>query len=183
MKQTTLLGLGIALLAPVSSALAADDAMKVEKPIRILAGIFSASEGTSKQRTAIGVGYDFMKTSASNPTVYGVFVDYNSKKSGGLTTSMTGIGVSGRFYLDSANAAGKSYALVGFGSFSLKSQARTTVGTSTTITSNTTSKLGGKVGFGYELNNGFLLEADYNIIQKINSVDPSGFNIRLGYRF
>lgn len=165
-----MIALGVALLAPTVSALAADDTLKVEKPIRVLAGIFNASSGTNKSRTAFGVGYDFMKSSATNPTVYGVFLDFNSKKTAGVTTSLTGIGVSGRFYLESANAAGKPYATAGLGSYTFKS------GTSQ-------SKLGGKVGIGYELNNGFLGELDYTTAQKIRGNDPGGINFRIGYRF
>ncbi len=165
-----MIALGVALLAPTVSALAADDTMKVEKPIRVLAGIFNASSGTNKSRTALGVGYDFMKSSATKPTVYGVFVDFNSKKVAGVTTSLTGVGVSGRFYLESANESGKPYALAGIGSYTFKA------GTSQ-------SKLGGKVGIGYELNNGFLGELDYTTAQKIGGNDPGGINIRVGYRF
>ncbi|WP_395138633.1 hypothetical protein [Armatimonas sp.] len=170
MKLATLLTLGVAILAPMGSALAADDAMTVEKPIRVLAGIFSASKGTNKQRTALGVGYDFMKTAATNPTVYGIFLDYNSKKTGGVTTSLTGVGVSGRFYLDSANAAGKSYATVGVGTYTFKA-------------GGSVSKIGGKFGIGYELNNGWLGELDSTMIQKANGTDLGGINFRIGYRF
>lgn len=189
MRIATTIALGVALLAPTVSALAADDTLKVEKPIRVLAGIFSASNGTNKQRTAFGLGYDISKSTATNPSIYGVFLDYNSKKSGGVTTSLTGVGVSGRFYLDSANAAGKSYALAGVGSFSLKMPTGTSAAASsraegtTTSGSTTASKLGGKLGIGYELNNGFLGEVDYTMIQKISGTDPGGINIRVGYRF
>ena len=75
MKIATLLTLGLAALAPMGTALAADDALPVEKPIRILGGIFSAKSGTNKQRTAFGVGYDFTKSTATKPSVYGVFLD------------------------------------------------------------------------------------------------------------
>ncbi|WP_309709241.1 hypothetical protein [Armatimonas sp.] len=170
MKTATMLALGMALLAPTASALAADDTMKVEKPIRVLAGIFSSTNGTNKQRTAIGVGYDFMKTSATNPTVYSVFIDTNSKKTGGVTTSLTGVGVSGRFYLESANAAGKPYATVGVGSYTFKSGASKSV-------------IGGKLGIGYELNNGWLGELDYTTTQKVGSKDAGGMGFRIGYRF
>jgi hypothetical protein len=186
MKLVTVLTLGVALLVPTASSLAADDTMKVEKPIRVLAGIFSSTNGTNKQRTAIGVGYDLNKTSATNPTVYGIYLDYNSKKSNGLTTSLTGIGVSGRFYLESANAAGKPYATVGIGSYSLKASSATTNGSSsraTATTTSTASKLGGKLGIGYELNNGWLGEVDYTTTQKIGGQDAGGTNIRIGYRF
>lgn len=165
-----MLVLGMAVLAPMGSALAADDPMKVEKPIRVLAGIFNATNGTNKSRTAIGVGYDFMKSAATNPTVYGIYLDYNGKKTAGVTTSLTGVGVSGRFYLESANAAGKPYATLGVGSYTLKSGA-------------SQSKLGGKLGLGYELNNGWLGEIDYTTLQKIGGVDAGGTNFRIGYRF
>ena len=187
MKTVMILALGVAMLAPLGSARAADDTLKVEKPIRVLAGIFNATNGTSKSRTAIGVGYDFTKSTATNPSVYGVYLDYNSKKTSGLTSSLTGIGVSGRFYLESANAAGKPYALVGIGSYSLKGQISSTAQASSrataTTTTTTTSKLGGKLGIGYELNNGFLGEIDYTTTQKIGGKDAGGTNIRIGYRF
>lgn len=188
MKIATLLTLGLAALAPMGTALAADDALPVEKPIRILGGIFSAKSGTNKQRTAFGVGYDFTKSTATKPSVYGVFLDYNSKKSGGLTSSMTGVGVSGRFYLESANAAGKPYATVGIGSFSVKSQTATSTQSSSraaavATTSTTASKIGGKLGIGYELNNGWLGEIDTTMIQKVGGVDAGGVNVRIGYRF
>jgi Outer membrane protein beta-barrel domain len=170
MKLATILALGVAVLAPLGSAFAADDTLKVEKPIRVLAGIFNATSGTNKSRTSLGVGYDFTKSAATNPSVYGVYLDYNGKKTAGVTTSLTGVGVSGRFYLESANAAGKPYALVGLGSYTLKSGA-------------SQSKLGGKLGIGYELNNGWLGEIDYTTVQKIGGVDAGGTNIRLGYRF
>lgn len=170
MKIVTTLALGVAILAPLGSAWAADDAMTVVKPIRVLAGIFSSTNGANKQRTSLGVGYDFMKTTATNPTVYGVYLDYNSKKTGTVTTSLLGVGVSGRFYLESANEAGKPYATVGIGSYTLRAGA-------------SQSKLGGKLGIGYELNNGFLGEIDYTTTQKIGGRDAGGTNIRIGYRF
>ena len=170
MKQTILLMLGAALLAPVSSALAVDDKAPVSKPIRVLAGIFSASNGTNKQRTSVGVGYDFMKTTMKNPITYGAYVDYNTKKVAGVNLTMTGIGVSGRYYLDSGDAVGKSYATAGIGSYTVKA------GTSK-------SKIGGKVGIGHELANGFLAEVDYTSVQKIGGKDPGGINARVGYRF
>ncbi|WP_395094135.1 hypothetical protein [Armatimonas sp.] len=170
MNRATLLTLGVTMLAPLGSAYAADDVKVVEKPIRVLAGIFSAASGANKQRTAIGVGYDFMKTAATNPTVYGVFLDYNSKKVAGVTTSLTGVGISGRFYLESANAAGKPYATLGVGSYTLKA------GTSQ-------SKIGGKLGIGYELNNGWLGELSSTMIQKIGGKDPGGVTFGIGYRF
>lgn len=170
MKFATMFALGMTVLAPMGSALAADDAMKVEKPIRVLAGLFNASNGTDKSRTALGIGYDFTKSAATNPTVYGIYVDYAGKKIAGVNTSLTGVGVSGRFYLESANASGKPYGLVGLGSYTFKSGA-------------SQSKLGGKLGIGYELNNGFLGEIDYTTTQKIGGKDPGGTNLRIGYRF
>lgn len=170
MKTATMIALGVAVLAPMGSALAADDTMKVEKPIRVLAGVFNATNGTNKSRTSLGIGYDFMKSAATNPSVYGIFVDFNSRKTAGVTTSLTGVGVSGRFYLESANAAGKPYATLGVGSYTIKSGA-------------SQSKLGGKLGLGYELNNGFLGELDYTTTQKVGGKDAGGVNFRIGYRF
>ena len=101
---------------------------------------------------------------------------------------MTGVGVSGRFYLKSANAAGKPYATVGIGSFSVKSQTATSTQSSSraaavATTSTTASKIGGKLGIGYELNNGWLGEIDTTMIQKVGGVDAGGVNVRIGYRF
>jgi len=157
-------------LAIAGAAFAADDALQVEKPIRVLGGIFSPASGGGGSRTSLGVGYDFSKSTAKNPSVYGVYLDYNSKKSAGVTTSLTGIGVSSRFYLDSANKAGKPYASVGVGSYTFKSGA-------------SSSKLGAKLELGYELNDGFLVSLDYTASQKVAGKNTGGTNFRIGYRF
>lgn len=175
MNKATILMSALVLGIAATGARAADDTLKVEKPIRVLLGGFSPKEsGGTGTWTSLGVGYDIQKTTATKPTVYGVYVDYATKKKSGVTNSLTGVGVSGRFYLDSANASGKPYAGIGLGSYTAKASGNGV--------SFNKSKFGAKAEIGYELNNGFLGSLSYNTV-KIEGGEAGGTSFRVGYRF
>lgn len=168
-----------ALMVLAAPAMAADtDVRPTEKPIRVLVGLFQPTAGGAKSALHLGLGYDFLKSKDKAPTIYNVYVDYNSRRvtvpvgegTERRDVSRTGIGVSARFLTDSANNAARSYYGAGIGSYTVKN------GTSK-------SNLGGKAFVGHELNSGVFAEADYTFIAKVNGTDPSGWSARVGFRF
>lgn len=168
----------LALMALPATA-AGDDVQKVEKPIRVLLGIFEPTAGGMSTALNIGVGYDFLKSKDKAPLIYSIFIDRSSRREtfdigeGGTIrrdVSRLGIGLTARLLTSSANDKARSYFGAGIGSYTFKNGA-------------SKSKFGGKVFVGHELNNGLFVEADYTLLSKINGTDPGGIGLRAGLRF
>jgi hypothetical protein len=170
MKTNKMLAL-CAVLGVAGGALA--ETKDVEKPIRVLVGTYMPSNSTFKNATAknwtsLGVSYDLGKTKSDKPWIYSVYLDNATKKSGTVNNTITGIGVSARYLLGTPNASSHTYLLGGVGSYRVKTG------------STSTSKVGFRVGGGYELSNGFFGE--------LAGVQPgvkntNGIEARLGFRF
>jgi hypothetical protein len=155
-------------VAAMSVPAFAQDTLKVQKPITVFLGGVKGTESGSETLPSLGVSYDFGKTTATNPIVYGAFIDYATKKISGTTVSLTGIGVQGRYLLASPSAtSGTPYANLGLGYYTAKVSG-----------GGSDSKFGAKVGLGYELKNGIIGSLDYLIIDNGNA-----WQYRLGYRF
>jgi hypothetical protein len=145
----------------------------VEKPIRILVGTYmpnnsALKNATGKNWTSFGVSYDLGKTKSDKPWIYSLYVDSASKKRGTVNNTLTGIGVSARYLLGTPSAASHTYILGGVGSYRVKSGPASE------------SKVGFKLGGGYELSNGFFGE--------VAAIQPgvkntNGLEARLGFRF
>jgi hypothetical protein len=145
----------------------------VEKPIRILVGTYMPSNSTFKNNTgknwtSFGVSYDLGKTKSDKPWIYSLFVDNATKKRGTVNNTITGIGLSARYLLGTPSASAHTYLIGGVGSYRAKSGQASQ------------SKVGFKLGGGYELSNGFFGE--------VAAVQPgvkntNGIEARLGFRF
>ncbi len=161
----------LALVGVAGSAMA--ETKDVEKPIRVLVGAYMPSNkavksATGKNWTSLGVSYDFGKTKSDKPWIYSLFVDNATKKKGTVSSTLTGFGLSGRYLFSTPNASSHTYLTAGVGSYRLKSGA------------SSQSKVGFKLGGGYELSNGFFGE--------LTAVQPgvkntNGVEARLGFRF
>jgi hypothetical protein len=161
----------LALAGVAGSAMA--ETKDVEKPIRVLVGTYMPSNkalknATGKNWTSLGVSYDFGKTKSDKPWIYSLFVDNATKKKSGVTNTLTGFGLSGRYLFSTPSAAAHTYLTAGIGSYRFKAG------------SASESKVGFKFGGGYELSNGFFGE--------ITAVQPgvkntNGVEARLGFRF
>ncbi len=182
-------GLGIAALvgasviglgAPRAHAQVSDDTLKVQKPFTVKVGAFFPSDGDVRDAVGntflnLGVSYDFAKTQAVNPTVFGVYVDYFAKSDDGIRLNVFAIGPQAKFYFSPATEAQKFYGGVGVGYYSVNARGGGA--------SETKGRIGGKLMLGYEFAGGVLAEADYNFIGDVEGVNSSGAGLRLGYRF
>jgi len=203
-KTLTVAGIALVSLtaANLATAHAEDTTIPVQKPFGVKIGALFPSSGKVDLGTStnpkidnlynIGLSYDFSKTTATNPVIYGIYADYFSGDKGKdipgfghvkATSEIFGIGVSARFFLTSATAEkGQPYAEAGIGYYSDK------VKLSDGLTgSKTKGGLGGKVSVGYQLPVGVFGELGYTIINKFKSdgvsFNPSGLNVAVGYRF
>jgi hypothetical protein len=149
----------------------------VEKPIRISVGSFMPSKAalknvSGKNWTSFGASYDLGKTKSDKPWIYSVYVDHATKKgtvnNASVTNNLTGIGVSTRYLFSSPDSPSHAYFTAGVGSYRLKSGA------------NSTSKIGFKVGGGYELSNG--LFGELAAVQP-GVTNSNGVEARIGFRF
>jgi len=157
-----------------------DDTLKVQKPFTIKLGAFFPSDGDVRDAVgetffSAGISYDFAKTQAVNPTVFGAYVDYFGKSDNGIRLNVFAIGPQAKFYFSPATAPSKFYGGVGVGYYSINARGGGA--------SETKGRIGGKLMLGYEFQGGFLAEADYNFISEVQGVNPSGAGLRLGYRF
>lgn len=167
-----------------------EDTMKVQKPITVLLGAYFPTDSDFKDAVgnnllSVGVRYAFAKSKTQSPTLFEGFIDYLNKSrdrtvsdgEGGtrkesIDVQVTAIGVSARQSFASANEAGQPYAGVGIGVYTGKAGGESE------------TRFGGKVNAGYQLNNGWLAEAEYTIItKKKDEASANGFQLRVGYRF
>lgn len=166
-----------ALLGIAGSAFA-QGTKDVEKPFRISVGAFMPSKAalknvSGKSWTSFGVSYDLGKTQSDKPWIYSVYGDFSGKKGQvgegtRISNDLYGIGVSARYLFSSPDSPSTAYAIGGVGAYRLKSG------------SNTSNKIGFKIGAGYELKNG--------IFGEVAAVQPgirnsNGVEARIGFRF
>jgi hypothetical protein len=203
--------LAVGVVASLAAGAHAQGAQKVDKPISIkIGGLFftgDAKDLIGSSTISLGVGYDFLKTKAENPVVVQAYLDYFLSKDGDDTRSVgggeslttgrqvtvttntkmdyaVGIGAAARYQLVRATdtASVFPYAGVGLGIYNLKVKTSSSPAQSTDD-SETKTGLGGKVFLGAEFKQGFLAEIEYNLIPKAAELNPSGFGVRIGYRF
>ena len=146
----------------------------VEKPFRVQVGSFMPSKAALKSAvgknwTSFGVAYELQKKKGvEKPLIYGVYVDYATKKRGGVSNNLTGIGAQARYLLGSPTDHDHAYVIGGIGSYTFKRTG-----------SSYKSKIGFKAGGGYEMNNGLYGE--------VTAVSPgnnaNGVNLSVGFRF
>jgi hypothetical protein len=157
------------------------ETFKVLKPFRIKLGAFFPTDGDVRDSLgdvffSYGVSYDFLKTKTANPVIIGAYLDgYNKSKSGARINSI-GIGPSLRYYFNPVVAnPTRVYAGAGIGPYFINTKGNGN--------SENDTKLGGKVYGGVEFGPGFFGEVDYTLIGESHGVNPSGFNLSVGYRF
>jgi len=204
-KTLTVAGMALVSLTALNlaTAHAADSTLPVQKPFGVKVGALFPSSGKVdlgggdnikiSNLYNVGLSFDFKKTTATNPVIYGVYADYfsgdkskNFAEVGHVKASseIFGIGVSARFFLSSAVAEkGQPYAEAGIGYYSDKVK----LSGDGDSASKTKGGLGGKIAVGYQLPVGVFGELGYTIINKFKSdgvsFNPSGLNAAVGYRF
>jgi hypothetical protein len=154
-------------LALVAGAAMADDEVK-PRPYRVSLGNYDAKTGGS--RGSFNVSYDLALKKQSIGSNYSIYFDSNSKRRNGVTSSLTGLGISLRLNNNNPKADGGVYRGAGLGLYTIKAGA-------------SRSRMGGKLFVGYERKEGVFAEAGYTLVPKINGVDASGLGLSLGYRF
>jgi hypothetical protein len=155
-------------LAMLSGAALADDEVK-PRPYRASLGTYDASTGGS--RSSFNVSYDLALPGKKDTRAsYSLYLDTNSKRTAGVTSSLTGFGLSMRLDSTAPKADGGLYRGVGVGLYTIKAGA-------------SRSRLGGKAFIGYERKEGVFVEAGYTLVPKINQFNASGLGLSLGYRF
>ncbi len=179
-KTMAVLLLGAAL-GGVAAGARADDAAPVVKPITIKLGVFLPSDGNLKSAVgktwfSAGADYAFNKQGAGQSVMPLAYVDYAGKSSHGLNVDYVGVGIGVRGY-GSAPGTGTTtpYFGAGVGPYFLHGSGG---GSSTNET-----RLGGKVAVGVELQQTFLLEANYTYAGKVSGVTVDGVNFQAGVRF
>jgi len=173
----TLAVLGSVGIVGTGMAHAQDDTKAVERPYRIKVGGFFPTEGDVKDAYGStffsgGVSWDFSKTLATNPTVFTLYTDYTRGERGDNTLGIWGLGVGARFLFAPANSSGQPYGELGLGYYNVDFSPGPSAG-----------RVGGKLGLGYQLNQGLFGEVEYNLIDKVEGVNPSGVRLNVGYRF
>jgi opacity protein-like surface antigen len=180
---------------------------KVQKPFSVKIGGAFFNDGDTKDAIGnstftVGLGYDFLKTKATNPIIVQGYLDYFAPKSrersvtaGGVTNTIEskleyafGLGVAGRYaFITEPTANFVPYAGLGLGFYSLKVKTDvSSVGGSSPFSnaeSNTKNGLGGKIFAGVEIKQGIFGELEYNFLPKVEDADLSSFGARIGYRF
>jgi hypothetical protein len=159
--------MAVALALMAGAAWAAGDEVR-PRPYRVSIGTYDAKTGGS--RSSFNVSYDLALKKQDSKASYSVYFDSNSKRRNGVTTSLSGLGVSLRLDSRDDKADGGVYRGAGLGLYTIKAGA-------------SRSRMGGKVFVGYERKEGYFAEAGYTLVPKINSVDASGPGLALGYRF
>ena len=142
--------------------------LPVRKPFRIGLGIALPTDGDKDAVFSAGLGYDFAKSTSTNPLIGGAYLDYYGKNN----QNVIGGGVLGRYLFAPATAPAQFYAGAGIGVYGNHVSG-----------GSTKTNIGGKLLAGYQLNQGPFAEVDYTVTQKNNGVNPNAFNLRLGYRF
>ena len=110
----------------------------------------------------------------------------------GTLDSAFGVGVAGRYiFMNKPTTSFMPYGFAGLGVYSVKVKGEGSVNNDGTITSFSDSKsatgLGGKIGLGIELKQGFLGEVEYDFLPNVDdngtTAKLSGLGVRVGYRF
>jgi hypothetical protein len=191
--------------AHAQGSTAATTTTKVVKPISVkIGGLWFGNSDTKdaigSSTISLGIGYDFMKTKAENPVVLQGYLDYFLSKDGTVNVANVtqetkmdyayGVGVAARYQLVKATdtASVFPYAGLGLGVYGSKFKSSTTTdngegGLSVVDDSGTKTGLGGKIFIGAEMKQGFLGELEYNWMPDNGPIKPSGFGLRVGYRF
>lgn len=191
-------------------ALAQKTSPIISKPFALKAGLFFPN-GNAIQSVfgetwfSGGVSYDFASSCAANPILYQFYFDYTKRRTGGagsgafyssgsdVTAHLFGIGPAVKFMLAPFSAKAQTYVGVGAGFYraTVPVQYVYAVGTGGVtaplyghgIGTRSDGRFGGKVFAGYQTQSGFLAEADFAYVNRIDYVQTGGFGLRLGYRF
>ncbi len=160
--------LAMLALAMVSGAALAEDDVR-PRPYRVSLGTYDASTGGA--RRSLNASYDLaMPGKKDTRANYSLYLDTNSRRTAGTTSSLTGFGLAMRLDSHAPKADGGLYRGVGVGLYTIKAGA-------------SRSRLGGKAFLGYERKEGVFVEASYTLVPKINQLNASGLGLSLGYHF
>jgi hypothetical protein len=157
-----------AVLLPSTSKAQSSEA----SPWKASAGILLPTGGGSPALTLNST----YKLEGASSTPLSAYVDFNSRKRSGATTTVLGFGVQTPLKLgglqDKEMWGGKAYSFAGAGIYTIK-----------TRNLSAKSNLGVKVGVGSEKQDGMFYEVDYTFLSKVNSFNPSFIGIRVGKKF
>jgi opacity protein-like surface antigen len=199
MKAITSIVASLVVAGTVASgASAQENTMKVQKPFSVKIGGIFFSNGDTKDflgdsTYTVGLGYDFLKTKATNPIILQAYVDYLGRKTRRISISESsieskldyalGLGVAARYqFFDGQSMGFTPYGFLGLGFYTARGSGNVAFGGNSEGGSSTESGVGGKIGLGAEIKQGIFGELEYNFID-IGDVNLSGFGARLGYRF
>lgn len=183
MQKRFLLPAVLACLAPMAAGHAqlGDPTVPVQKPITVKVGAFfptnsGARDAVGNTWFTAGADYAFRKTDAAAPVLPLVYVDYAGKSRDGFRLSSVGVGVGVRAYGNrSTTSTVIPYYGAGIGAYFLTGSGGGS--------SETNTRIGGKVNVGVELNQGPFLEAAYTLTGKVQGDDLNGVSISIGTRF
>lgn len=183
-----------------NSAHAQTPTNRVQKPFRIQLGAYFPTDSNVKDAVGstmfqYGLSYDFAKTQATNPVTFNAYID-GALRTGDETIggqnfdtefTLTGFGVGLRSYFTPATAGTRLYGGAGIGAYSARVKASRTENNVTVSASESSTKFGGKLLVGGEINQGFLAELSYTFVDKVSlggeNYNPSGVGLTIGYRF
>jgi hypothetical protein len=122
----------------------------------------------------VGVDYALAKTADENPSLPSIYADFNGGTRNGYHVDTTGVGVAVRSLTQSADKVAP-YIGAGVGAYYLTG--------SKAGSSKNSFGVGGKIFAGVDVGGGFFVEGNYQFIQSVNGINPSGFGLQAGLRF
>jgi hypothetical protein len=154
----------------------------VQKPFSVKLGVLFPTTGAAQNfggstQFSAGLDYALAKTTADNPALPSLYVDYTGGSRNGGHIYSTGVGVAIRTFTSSIGNHGQApYVGAGVGVYD-------TMGKRAGGTSNTDVNFGGKVFVGDEISGGFFIEGNYQFLPSSRGINPSGFGVQAGFRF
>jgi hypothetical protein len=146
----------------------------------------TASASHNSGSTVLSAGLDYAIPSmgqGSTTSLPSVYFDYNGGSKNGGHVDTYGLGVAVRSSAVPSNPASKAglqpYVGLGVGYYDVMVK-NTRVNPSV---SGTKATFGGKIFVGVNLTSNFFVEANYQLISSVKSVNPSGFGAQVGVRF
>ncbi len=187
MKKKNVIGALAAILlvalvcVPAGAQVLGNPVTDIVKPLSIKLGAFFPSNGPDQHgggstQFSAGLDYALSKTTQLNPTIPSTYFDYEGGTKSGGHSDVYGLGLAIR--TENINVTSfKPYIGAGVGVYDIDEKRYDNGNSSNKV------NVGGKVFLGGELNSGFFIEANYQILPSASGVNPSGFGAQLGYRF
>jgi hypothetical protein len=171
-RKNIIATIGASLIAAVLLPSTSNAQTSEDSPRRASVGLLIPTGGGGSALTFNGT----YKLNSSGSTPLSVYVDFNTRKRSGVTTSLLGLGVTTPLkvggFQDKEMWGGKAYSFAGVGTYTVKTRGRSAK-----------SNLGVKLGVGSEKEDGMFYEVDYTFLSKVNNFNPSFLSLRVGKKF